>query len=314
MQEVSLANQPNARVTCGRKTLRWLDFLIAAYAIDECWLVINTIIWQKFPDEPLDGFQHGMRLSQCRRVRDSDPPFTLLELLHQHRDCAATDPRDYIYGLLGMSGDGKKMGIEPDYTATPQKIYTDLALKYVEYTGSLDIICACRNPRNFNGLPSWVPDWSTDQLVPGVCINQRYCGGDSFPGSPSSNVEKYHSAGTSRAQVEFWEDGLHMSASGFTFGRIIALGVVDEGMKFEPVETFGKADENGKSGSDSETFNNWLNMILDSPNWSKIEKIYGSPESVLNAFCRTLVANRNGRIMRPPDVSDDTSKERHVKE
>jgi hypothetical protein len=213
-----------------------------------------------------------------------------------------------------MSGDGNKMGIEPDYTATPQKIYSDLVLKYVKDTGSLDIICACRNPRNFDDLPSWVPDWSTGQLVPGICINQRYCGGDNFLGSPSSNVEKYHSAGTSRAQVELWDDGLHISASGFTFGRIIALGVIDEGMKFEPVDTFGKADENGKSGSDSETFNNWLNMILDSPNWSEIEKIYGSPESVLNAFCRTLVANRNSRMRRPPDGSDDTSEERHVKE
>lgn len=314
VQEVSLANQSKARVTCGRKTLRWVDFLIAAYAIEECWLEINTIIWDKFPDEPLDSFSHGIRLSQCRRIRDSDPPFTLLELLHQHRDCVATDPRDYVYGLLGMSGDGHEMGIEPDYKLSPQMIYSDLVVKYVNATGSLDIICASRNQRNFDDLPSWVPDWSTDHIVPGICYNQRYCGGDDFPRSPLSQAEKYSSAGTSRTQIHFWEDGLHFTASGFTFGQVIALGVIDDGMKFEDIETFGRTDENGKSGSDSGIFNNWLNLILDSPNWKEIEHTYGSPQNVLDAFCRVLVAGRDGRMKRLLDVSDDTSEERYVEE
>jgi hypothetical protein len=299
-------------VTCGRKTLPWVDFLIASYAIDECWLEINTIIWGKFPDEPLDSFLHGTRLAQCRRIRDNDPPFTLLELLHQHRDCVATDARDYVYGLLGMSGDGQKMGIEPDYNSSPEMIYSDLVVKHINATGSLDILCACRNQRIFKDLPSWVPDWSTDSVVPGICINQRYCGGDDFPGSPLRQAEKYHSAGASGAQIQFSEDGLHLTASGFTFGQIIEMGVIDDGMKFEVIESFGRTDENGKSGSDSDIFNNWLNLLLDSQNWKEIEHTYGSPQNVLDAFCRILVAGRDSKWRRLLDVSDDTSDGRHV--
>lgn len=94
-----------------------------------------------------------------------------------------------------MSGDGEEMGIPVRYVETTQQIYYDLVVKNVMATGLLDIICACREPRNFDDLPSWIPDWSTDGQVPGICINQRYGGGDDFPGSPSIRVEKYHPAG-----------------------------------------------------------------------------------------------------------------------
>jgi hypothetical protein len=55
-------------------------------------------------------------------------------------------------------------------------------------------------------------------------------------------------------------------------------------------DTFGKSDKDGKSGSDSETFNNWFNVILDDSNWNKykIEERYGKrddPQDPLHAFC-----------------------------
>jgi hypothetical protein len=90
------------------------------------------------------------------------------------------------------------------------------------------------------------------------------------------------------------------------------MGVIDDGMKFEVIESFGRTDENGKSGSDSDIFNNWLNLLLDSQNWKEIEHTYGSPQNVLDAFCRILVAGRDSKWRRLLDVSDDTSDGRHV--
>ncbi|ERF74072.1 hypothetical protein EPUS_08120 [Endocarpon pusillum Z07020] len=96
-----------------------------------------------------------------------------------------------------------------------------------------------------------------------------------------------------------------MSVAAIHFGSIVSVGDVDDGMTFQDIETFAREDKNGKSGSDSETFNQWLNMVLDSPTWDDIAKQYGA-ENVLDAFCRTLIGNRNNRMMKPPeDVADE---------
>lgn len=302
VQELALAKQPMAVVRCGWKTVAWLDFLIAAYAIEHSFFIVEAIISREYSDERLDAWNQGIRMAQCRKVEVAHPAFTLLELLNQHRDCEATDPRDKIFGLLGLSGDVDSIGIQPKYGDSLENVYTDLFKKHVISKQSLDMICAVRYPRNLTHCPSWVPDWSTDQLVPGLCINDRYLGGNSFPGSPISHFQKYAAAGTSSPHVSFSDD--KMSVRIIVVGKIISLGVVDKGMSFEEIETFGRADENGKSGSDSQTFNQWLNMVLDSDIWIQIAETYGS-EDVLDAFCRTLVGNRNNRMMKPPNISDE---------
>jgi Heterokaryon incompatibility protein (HET) len=298
VQELSLANQEAATVRCGQRTVTWLHFLIAAYAIDSSWFIVNAIICSAFPDERLSAFNNGIRMAQCRRVNRTDPPFTLLDLLHQHRDCESTDPKDKVYGLLGLSGNVDDIGIKPAYSQSTQEVFIDLFRRHVTATNSLDMICAVRFPRKFDDLPSWVPDWSVDQTVTGICINDRYVGGNAFPGSPIAHFEKFSASGTASPRVSFSDN--KMSAAGIRFGRIVSLGSVDDGMTFEDIETFGRADENGKSGSDSELFNEWLNMVLDSPIWDKIAIRYGA-ENVLDTFCRTLVGNRNNRMMKPPE-------------
>ncbi|KAI4861926.1 heterokaryon incompatibility protein-domain-containing protein [Hypoxylon rubiginosum] len=307
VQELTLANQQAAIVRCGEAAAPWLSFLVTAYAIESSWFIVDAIVTGVAPDDKVDAFNNGIRMAQCRRVAPTHPPFALLELLHQHRDCESTDPKDKVYGLLGVSGDVENIGITPNYDQSPEDIFTDLFEKHVLATKSLDMICAVRFPRRLEGLPSWVPDWSVDQTVPGICINDRYVGGNEFAGSPIAHFERYAASGASLPQVSF--SGMHMSAAGICFGRIASLGCVDEGMTFEGVESFGRADETGKSASDSDIFDEWLNMVLDSPIWDSIAGRYGM-ENVLDAFCRTLVTNRNNQMMRPPEQAGTDSEVR----
>lgn len=304
VQELSLAKQQAAIVRCGEAAAPWLSFLVAAYAIESCWFVVDAIVSGVSTDNKVDAFNNGIRMAQCRRVDPTHPPFALLELLHQHRDCESTDPKDKVYGLLGLSGDAQDIGITPNYDRSPEDIFTDLLEKHVLATKSLDMICAVRFPTRFASLPSWVPDWSTDQTVPGICINDRYVGGNDFAASPIAHFQKYAASGASLPQVSF--SGMQMSAVAICFGRISSVGCVDEGMTFGDVESFGRADETGKSASDSDTFNEWLNMILDSPIWDSIAGRYGK-EDVIDAFCRTLVGDRNNRMMKPPEQAETNS-------
>ncbi|KAF2260778.1 HET-domain-containing protein [Lojkania enalia] len=312
VQELSLANQATSIVRCGAQVAPWLSFLVTAYAINEFWSLMNGIISTKFPDERLDGTEHGVRMAQCRNINPEFPGFTLLELLNQHRDCEATDPRDKIYGLLGLAGDVDTIGVQPSYTSPPQGVYTDLVRKHVTATSSLDILCEVRHPRKLAGLPSWVPDWSTDQTVPGICIHDRYLGGNNFPGSPIPQFEKYAASGSSRAAVAFFNTTLGITV--VPVGLIVFLGKVDNGMALSDlgdIETLGHADEEGYSGSNIEIFNNWLNLVLKSPNWEDIEKRYGA-DNVLEVFCRTLISNRNGQMMKPPNSSKIDDEDRDM--
>jgi hypothetical protein len=74
----------------------------------------------------------------------------------------ATDPRDKIYGILGLAADRDKLrsfGVEPDYTQSCAKLYTRVASAILRQ-GHMNLLSLCQTPKHQAGLPSWVPDWS----------------------------------------------------------------------------------------------------------------------------------------------------------
>src|SRR3981189_706837 len=89
-----------------------------------------------------------------------------------------TDPRDKIYGLLGLATDN--LDITPDYRKSPQEVYIDVARAQINSTQNLDIITQSlwplgdtpsvitpaehifsSNPSSLvENLPSWLPNFS----------------------------------------------------------------------------------------------------------------------------------------------------------
>ena len=66
-----------------------------------------------------------------------------------------------MYGLLGISQteDDFFRSIEVNYEAPPSDLYTKVASFVIKQNGNLDLLEHCRG-QAFEGLPSWVPDWS----------------------------------------------------------------------------------------------------------------------------------------------------------
>ncbi|GKT40226.1 heterokaryon incompatibility protein 6, OR allele [Colletotrichum spaethianum] len=87
---------------------------------------------------------------------------SLLELLCLTRNNLATDPRDKIYGLLGLTDDAVSRTIIPDYSRhnTPAKVFAEVAAQIVEFGHATDLLHHAGIDQDVQGLPSWAPDWT----------------------------------------------------------------------------------------------------------------------------------------------------------
>lgn len=101
----------------------------------------------------------------------------VLKLLARARYLEASDPRDKIFGLLGIATgiDTTDPKFAVDYRLHYQQLYVDFARHFIETTSSYDIIsyvdsmaetslhCSDRS----SNLPSWVPNWNYEDYRSG---------------------------------------------------------------------------------------------------------------------------------------------------
>ncbi|KAI0008306.1 heterokaryon incompatibility protein-domain-containing protein [Xylariaceae sp. FL0662B] len=95
------------------------------------------------------------------------------EVLQDSRHCLSTDPRDRIYALINISNsykptknDNLSWLIEPNYSLPVAEVYTRAARYSIETEHTLEIICFRESGGPMTDLPSWVPDWTHQQLFP----------------------------------------------------------------------------------------------------------------------------------------------------
>ncbi|MCJ1460252.1 hypothetical protein MMC28_010631 [Mycoblastus sanguinarius] len=99
-------------------------------------------------------------------VRGVEPDEPLLELLVLYRRKQASDPRDEVFGLLGLSNipSGCHPGLTISYKRTAEDIYFGVVQALVEIYSTLDVFYHCYTSSSHeNGtlnLPSCTPNWS----------------------------------------------------------------------------------------------------------------------------------------------------------
>jgi hypothetical protein len=75
------------------------------------------------------------------------------------RKLHTTDPRDHVYGLLGIMN----IQLEPDYSLTVAEVYCKFAWAWISQTSRLDALIfagiATQQGSRTEGVPTWVPDW-----------------------------------------------------------------------------------------------------------------------------------------------------------
>lgn len=97
----------------------------------------------------------------------SSKSYTLAELLRMFRGQQASDPRDKVYAFIGMASDS--CGIPMDYKCSKRAVYLCTARMLRLHSGLLSVLLAVESPDRsvMSGLvlPSWVPDWTTKQML-----------------------------------------------------------------------------------------------------------------------------------------------------
>ena len=91
-------------------------------------------------------------------------------LLQKMRIQHCREPRDHVYGVLGMTdlSGSSNDGLLIDYSKPIDQVFRDATKAIIEETGRLDIICSAQRkpiptdsgPTWKAKLPSWTPDWS----------------------------------------------------------------------------------------------------------------------------------------------------------
>lgn len=145
-QEIQLAS-PGSILQCGKDNILWCYFRNATSCLyvksQPSMKVLHTRI------EKIYRFTWPLRNKK------------FLDLINTTYERICVDPRDKIYGLLGLASPRLLSSVRPNYTFPVAAVYQDAFFAMLEETQSLDALGYCvLGDTTVHGLPSWVPDWS----------------------------------------------------------------------------------------------------------------------------------------------------------
>lgn len=147
LQEVLSAGN-RAIVQCGNHRFEWSIIRKAMLGLRE----------KTFLRDELRSF-----LVSYKRALDTPLARNLPRLLLWARPRECADPRDKIYGILGLLSPSISRNIIPDYTAVTWHVYRDALLAQVQLTKRTDLLRHAKIEQCCSGWPSWVPDWTAVQ-------------------------------------------------------------------------------------------------------------------------------------------------------
>ncbi|KAK0118338.1 hypothetical protein ONS95_012628 [Cadophora gregata] len=164
MQEISLA--PKVLLVSGRRILAWtiVESLLKmgrhytdAYHLTFTHGTPNSIT-SSFSTAQIIKTQRQLCLQNADKTGSS-----LVDVLSRFRKTLATDPRDKVFGLLGLTTDD--LGIIADYSIGVQAVFADVAAKLINHDQNLDLICQSQwhnfgSSERRQDLPSWIPDFT----------------------------------------------------------------------------------------------------------------------------------------------------------
>ena len=282
LQEAALAR--NLFIQAGSRKVLWKHFVVCVRFMQDGWNRTSGNAWPVYDIEML------------REQRFSIEPEEgdLLMMVEAFRGRQATDSRDKIYGLLGLTITGSSgRGFQPDYSKSPQQVFLDFTLWHIQAHGNVRALAKCCSEEvqessavllKHSGLPSWATDWSVNS--PSDCADLV---DDSFlpkPGTPLYNASRGLPAD---ARIIFDDTASASSPSNRTVLVLKGINVDVVAEVVDRMHTLGH-----ESDCFSMTWIEWMRFALE----ERSPDPYGSRRLRTNAFWRTLLIDRSTMLER----------------
>ncbi|KAI1164195.1 heterokaryon incompatibility protein-domain-containing protein [Nemania serpens] len=200
IQEAILPRQ--GLVVCGDKSVPWLLFERVAHDIYTYHYNVEMIPeWETIRDA-VEGLEmmrlarrdqwriHSASISAKLHFEALQEYTKVLDLLFDTRNFLSSDPRDKIYGLLGLTNQKRQHKyLQPNYSLTVEEVYKSFALWEVLVNGSLRVLGISSDKKSaISSLPSWAPDFThLSQRMPLLRREKRV----SFRSSGNTAVEAH---------------------------------------------------------------------------------------------------------------------------
>jgi hypothetical protein len=158
IQEAVLARE--LTLICGDKQISWYSFKTftdAIMTIGPSIISASPILYSLQYDQLM--FQGIGQINFIRRWPQKQAP--LLGLLSIARQRQATDPRDRVYGMLGLVNGYVRSLFTIDYTQKPYIPYIQFGILSLQKTHTLGLLSTASSEHRPVGLPTWCPNFES---------------------------------------------------------------------------------------------------------------------------------------------------------
>ena len=160
-----MAASSNTRLVCGDCSIEWTSLarVIAIIMGKGLRRLIADLRDGQEMSSPVGADALVSMYATWHFIQEARKPPTLSWLLLGTSSLGATDPRDRIFALVGVSSNSGDLTFKPNYRKSIEDIYLDSTVKMLtQEAGQIGLLYAAGigYSRNLSRLPSWVPDWT----------------------------------------------------------------------------------------------------------------------------------------------------------